>query len=395
MAATNKKPVPGVEVRHARGCAALNGGACGCDPTYRAWAYDHNAKKKVRKTFPTMSAAKQWRADAIGEVRRGKLRAAPAVTLRQAAEAWLAGARDGTIRNRSGDCYKPGPLREYDRALRNRILPDLGGRRISDVTRDDLQDLADRLLAEGLDPSTIRNTLMPLRAIFRRLAGRSDSGVSVNPTTGLELPAVRGQRDRIASPTEAARLLDALPESDRPLWATATYAGLRRGELQALRVEDVDLAAGVIRVERSWDVMAGPVEPKSRAGRRSVPIAAVLRDYLVEHKLQLGRSEGLFFGRSPGAAFHSSTVVARARRAWTAARLEPIGLHELRHSYASLMIDAGVNAKALSTFMGHSSITITLDRYGHLFPGSESEAAALLDAYLERANTRARIAQLA
>ena len=63
--------------------------------------------------------------------------------------------------------------------------------------------------------------------------------------------------------------------------------------------------------------------------------------------------------------------------------LQPI-THECRHTFASLMIAAGVNAKALSTFMGHSSITITMDRYGHLMPGSENEAASLLNAYLER-----------
>ena len=63
--------------------------------------------------------------------------------------------------------------------------------------------------------------------------------------------------------------------------------------------------------------------------------------------------------------------------------IAPIGLHECRHTFASLMIAAGVNAKALSTYMGHSSITITLDRYGHLMPGNEDHAAALLDAYLE------------
>ncbi len=73
--------------------------------------------------------------------------------------------------------------------------------------------------------------------------------------------------------------------------------------------------------------------------------------------------------------------------------LEPIGLHESRHTFASLMIAAGVGAKALSTYMGHSSITITLDRYGHLFPGNENEAAALLDAYLVRADTMARLAE--
>jgi integrase len=76
---------------------------------------------------------------------------------------------------------------------------------------------------------------MPLRVIYRRALARGE--VAVNPCTGLELPAVRGRRDRIASPAEAAALIEALPESDRALWATALYAGLRRGELLALRWE--------------------------------------------------------------------------------------------------------------------------------------------------------------
>jgi len=81
---------------------------------------------------------------------------------------------------------------------------------------------------------------------------------------------------------------------------------------------------------------------------------------------------------------HSDLVTRRARTAWREAGLEPIGLHECRHTYAAFMIAAGVNAKALSTYMGHSSITITLDRYGHLMPGDEEEAAGMLEAYLER-----------
>jgi integrase len=90
--------------------------------------------------------------------------------------------------------------------------------------------------------------------------------------------------------------------------------------------------------------------------------------------------------------FDPSTVVDRARRAWKEADLEPIGLHDCRHTFASLMIAANVNAKALSAFMGHASVTITLDRYGHLMPGSTDEAASLMDAYLERANSAPRIA---
>jgi integrase len=87
-------------------------------------------------------------------------------------------------------------------------------------------------------------------------------------------------------------------------------------------------------------------------------------------------------------------LIERADKAWKAAKLERITLHECRHTFASLMIAAGVNAKALSTYMGHANISITLDKYGHLMPGNEAEAAGLLDAYLERADTAARLAQL-
>ena len=73
-----------------------------------------------------------------------------------------------------------------------------------------------------------------------------------------------------------------------------------------------------------------------------------------------------------------------ATRLWKRAGLNKLGFHDCRHTYASLMIAAGVNAKALSTYMGHSSITVTLDRYGHLLPGNEREAAEMLDDYLER-----------
>jgi integrase len=371
----------GVRVRHGRGCPKQSDldARCRCTPSYEAFVFDARAGRKIRKTFPTMAAARGWRADALVAVRKGTVAASTSTTFRAAAEAWLVGARDGSIRTRSGDAYKPSTLRGYEEALRVRILDELGAKKLGDVRRADVQDIADRMLAAGMDASTIRNALMPLRAIYRRALVRGE--VAVNPTTGLELPAVRGRRERIASRQEAAALLAALDDDhDRAVWATALYAGLRLGELRALRAEDVDLAAGVIRVERSWDRHEGVIEPKSRAGRRRVPIVAALRVHLVAWKLRRGGGE-LFFGDGYD-PFNRDGLVVRANRAWKAAAQTQIGLHEARHTYASLMIAAGVNAKALSTFMGHSSITITLDRYGHLMPGSEGEAVALADAYL-------------
>jgi integrase len=254
--------------------------------------------------------------------------------------------------------------------------------RLAEVTRPDVQTIVDRLTRSGANASTVRNALMPLRAICRRAYARGD--ILDNPTRGLELPAVRGRRDRIAEPREATALLAALEPRDRALWATAFYAGLRRGELPALRWSDVDLAFGVIRVQRSWDRVAGELTPKSEAGDRVVPLPAALRVHRADHTP--GDENDPVFGRSANVPFEPWTIGERARRAWRAAGLDPITLHECRHTYASLMIAAGVNAKALQTFMGHASITVTLDRYGKLFPGSEDEAAVLLNAYLERAH---------
>ena len=217
----------------------------------------------------------------------------------------------------------------------------------------------------------------------------------MNPCTHLRLPAVRGRRERIASPDEAEQLLAALPERDRAIWATALYAGLRRGELMALRWEEVDLAAGVIHVERVYDEKERvEVEPKSRAGRRTVPIVGALRDVLVEHKARERRDTGLVFGSSAKTPFQPSNVWRRAQTAWKRAGLKPIGLHEVRHTFASVLIAAGVNAKAITTYMGHASIQTTYDLYGKLMPGSESEATALVDAYLARADTASRLDQL-
>jgi integrase len=242
---------PGIEARHAPTCPAAGDGdgRCRCTPSYRANVWSAREKRRIRKSFSTLAAAKAWRSDTMVAVRRGTMRAPTATTLRQVWEVWLSGARDGSVRNRSGDAYKPSVLRGYESSMRLRVLPELGGARLSDVTRVTVQDMVDRMLADGHQPSTIRNTLMPLRAIFRRALARGE--VPVNPIAGVEVPAVRGRRERIASPVEAAALIAALREEDRAVWATAFYAAMRLGELQALRDQDVDLDAGVIRIERS------------------------------------------------------------------------------------------------------------------------------------------------
>jgi integrase len=378
----------GIVVKHRAGCASERGDACNCSRVYQAAVWSARDAKRIRKHFDSLSDARSWRADSYTKLRRRQMRAPSTITFAQAAASWLAGARAGTIRTRSGDAYKPSTIRSYELALRGGemgeggLMREFGPTRLSALTLEDVQVFVDRLLAAGSEPSTIRNRVMPLRVICRWCRAE----VPVNPTVGLTLPAVRLTRNRIASPAEAELLLTALRARDRPLWATAMYAGLRRGELMALRWRDVDLAAGVIEVCQAWDPKEHEmVAPKSAAGARRVPIAAVLRGFLAPLSLAApADADGLVFGRE-GRPFSASSLYERALRAWKRSKLDPICLHDCRHTFASLMIAAGVNAKALSTFMGHANISITLDRYGHLMPGAEAEAATLLDAYLDAA----------
>jgi integrase len=383
----------GIVKRHSRGCRSQDGRECNCRPGYEAWVYSPRDRRKLRRTFASFAEARSWRADAKRQIDQGTLRAPSQQTLREAAATWLTGAQAGEIRNRSGHPYKPSTLRGYRHALEERVLPVIGGEKLAAITTSDLQVLVDRWQAEGHPASTLRNTIKPLQAIYRR--AKSRGGLPVNPTRDLELPSPRARRVEIVAPDVAAKLLAALPVQDRPAWSTALYAGLRYGELRALRWGAVDLAGGTIEVRESWDAKAGAIEPKTRTSRRRVPMPAALRELLLDRRLEDPRAtdRALVLGCGENDPFHAATLYRRADAAWKAAgHHERLRLHQARHTYASFMIAAGVNAKALAQFMGHSSINVTFDLYGHLMPGSEREAAGMLDAFLERASDQARVA---
>ncbi len=249
-----------------------------------------------------------------------------------------------------------------------------------------------RLVAKKIPASTIRNTVNPVRAVYRQAV--QDGVVAVNPAHGLQMPAVDSGRERTASPAEAEELLAALPERDQALWATAFYAGLRRGELRALRWRHVDLTGKPprIRVESGWDDYQGEIDPKSKKGARLVPIPARLVKTLAAHKMATGRGADDFcFGATAGSPFTPSNIRKRANREWAVANekraeskqplLVPIGLHEARHTYVSLMHAAGVSLEEIGDYVGHSSAYMT-DKYRHLLPGSDVEAIKKLDALL-------------
>lgn len=389
---------PGIVERHSRSCGRAIAGRCDCEPRLEAWVWSPKDGRKIRRTFAgrgALAAAKGWRRDASAAVAGGKMRAPTTTTVRSEAEAWISRAEAGELRARGGRPYKPAVLRLYRADLERYVVPALGSIRLGNLRRRDVQELlVDDLVRLGLSGSRVRGVLNALRAVLRRPLQAEE--LQTDPTTRLDLPADSRPRDRAASPAEAAALLAALPEEDRALWATAFYAGLRRGELRALRWSDLTDALTEIRVSRGWDEVEGEIAPKSEKGVRRVPIAGSLRLILLEHKARTGRrGNDLVFGRTASAPFTPTHIRDRSRGAWAAAavgaflrghvddELEPIGLHECRHTFVSLMHAAGRSLEEIGDYVGHSSAYMT-DRYRHLLDGARTEAAAALDELLTK-----------
>ncbi len=171
-------------------------------------------------------------------------------------------------------------------------------------------------------------------------------------------------------------------------WFLAATTGMRRGEVLGLRREDVDLTAGTLAVRQAITAVGYRVvvtEPKTERSRRRISLdpatIAALRDHLkqqAKERLAWGpayRDQGLVFAKEDGSPVHPDEFSKAFQRRASDAGLPRIRLHDLRHTYATLALAAGVHPKVVSDRLGHSTITLTIDTYSHSIPSLEEQAA--------------------
>ena len=181
----------------------------------------------------------------------------------------------------------------------------------------------------------------------------------------------------------ARQKLAALPVGERALWATAFFAGLRRGELRALRVSDVhgleEGSEAYIDVVRSWDDKEGEIAPKSSAGTRRVPLPKTLQALLVEHVARIKRERRRLHLRSDREVAVLTELRSRDGRPSMEGRGHPsVTLHECRHGYASFLDAAGISEARADRYLGHAGTTVS-DRYRHRLRGQLTQDATALD----------------
>jgi integrase len=272
----------------------------------------------------------------------------------------------------------------YERDLRLHILPRFGRIQLAKITPRDVRAWLAEMTAAGEGASAIRRRFSVFRKILNDAVAMDM--LARTPCRGVTPPADTRGEIKVLTAGEIAQLAEAMPAWCRSWVWTAAYTGLRWSEMMGLRREDVDLLRRTITVRRQIIEVNGRFEgfgdPKTAAGRRTIDLPAFLCEILAQQLAERSQAGpgGLVFVNTRGNSPHSSSFSSQA---WAKARAKigrpDLRWHDLRHTAVALAIANGAHPKAIQERMGHASITITLDRYGHLFPSLGLQIADGLD----------------
>lgn len=264
--------------------------------------------------------------------------------------------------------------------LRSLVLPVFGAQRLDKVGQREVQTWVAHLATQKA-PATVRKAYELLGKVFSSAV--TAEMIPRSPCRDVKLPRTAREEMRTLSPDELRSLIDATPPRFQSLVLTAGYSGLRFGELAALHRRLLDLDAGTLTVTESLTEVQGRIvtgPPKTAASRRVIALPAFLTRVLEQHLRTYPSESGRVFTGPLGAPLRRSNF---RRRVWLPAVRnsvgEPLRFHDLRHFHASLLIAEGVHPKVIQHRLGHTSITVTLDVYGHLFEGIDQAAAETLD----------------
>jgi integrase len=346
-----------------------------------AWVVDYTDQQGDRhiKTFERKKEADDYRATVKVDVRAGThVAPSKSVTVAVAAESW--------IKRAEAEGRERATIENYREHVRLHILPRIGKLKLASLTLPKIETFRDDLLS-NLSRPMARKVWVSFKSLLKVAKyAHVAAGVSIKGRKRDERALEQG-RD-FPTPAEIKRLIDAAGDARRrTLLLTAALTGLRASELRGLRWADVDLKAGELHVRQRADRYGVIGQPKTKSSVRTVPLAPEVLAALKVWKLACPKGDlDLVFPTGTGRVVFLPDIVRSLRPIMTAAGVvnkagkPKYAMHAFRHFFASWCINRKVDggrelpAKVVQHLLGHSSIVMTLDRYGHLFPRGDDRA---------------------
>jgi len=362
------------------------------DVRYRTPAGDHR-----RKTFSTFDAARTFMNSVEVDKVEGRFVDARLgrITLGEWWDEWWPTVVDLRESTRARD------VTYFERHVR----PTFGRVPIARIEHHAVAEWVAGLVASGLAPATVHKCHQVMRKSLR--AAVRSGRLAVNPCDDVPLPRIETEEMRFLDVHELHALADAIDKRYRAFTIVGAHTGLRLGELLALRWSRVDLMrrcldVAEVQTEVRGHLAYGP--PKTRAGRRRVPFGRVVADTLTAHADRYGH-DGLVFDTEGGVATRASLF---RRRVWYPATVaaglgtfdvgddgrrhyDGLRIHDLRHTAVSWWLASGATPREVATWAGHTSVSVVLDRYGHVMRGNESTVMDRLDAMTDDDGTLAPV----
>jgi len=358
--------------------------------TQTAWVVDYFDQNHIRrrKTFATKKQATDWATTALHEVKQGiHTPASTSVTVSRAGELW--------IEECEAEGLERSTVLQRRQHLKLHINPFLSGHRLSDLTTPAIYQFDGQLRASGRSLAMGRKVITSVKTLLTFCQKRAL--VAQNVAIPVKIKADdRGEKGPLRegvdypSRSQMKTMLDNVKERWRPLLITAMFTGMRASELRGLPWSDVDLDEGVIHVRQRADRWNTIGKPKSKAGKRDIPLPPIVVNTLREWKAVCPERRKDEHGGPitaldlvfPNGRGNVESIQNIYRRFWVPVQkkceLPHYGFHALRHVAASLFIAyLGWTPKRVQEVMGHSSITVTYDTYGHLFSDKSADREAM------------------
>lgn len=352
---------------------------------------DHNGRQ-VARSFPNMTEAKRWAKAIEVDVRRGDYtdKRLGSMTFNEWADLFLDSIQHLSETTRDS----------HELKLRLHVRPTFGKRPVGKITTIEIRTLFSQLQAGGMSIAHVRGVRTSMNRVFE--LAREGESIKANPCFGITLPKPTPAKPRFLEPEEADRLIGCVRKPYDRLVAATIAGGFRPAEICGLRVRNLDVLRSTITIDSSLIVVNGRLEAKdtTKTNRtRTVSMPKAIMESLAEHCAQrshdLGRplhADDFVFTAPMGGPLARDRFFKRIfQPAVLAAGLDPgLRMHDLRHTCAAILIGQGVHPKAIQEMLGHKSITVTMDVYGHLFPSVSAGIGEIMGNVLADAATANR-----